>query len=167
MKNICVPGNRQYSRAVTTKSSPFRSLGSRTGLIPGSNRSLFARWLSTGVLSLPGTGGTRFPISGRRAVLSQPRGRRSPSLSPGHVLIFSFKPVRRVHLDFATIRWKFCASFLAVAVPLRHWPPLDAKDNVQYHKARVNHSTFLDIACTLLCKNRYWAKKIVSLQNLK
>lgn len=39
----------------------------------------------------------------RDAVLSQPRGRRSP-LPPGHVLIFSFKPVRRVHLDFATIR---------------------------------------------------------------
>lgn len=51
----------------------------------------------------------------RDAVLSQPRGRRSPLPlpPPGHVLIFSFKPVRRVHLDFATIRWKFCASLFS------------------------------------------------------
>lgn len=41
-----------------------------------------------------------------RRFISEPRGRRSPPgrAGPGHVLIFSFKPVRRVHLDFATIR---------------------------------------------------------------
>lgn len=76
----------------------------------------------------------------RDAVLSQPRGRRSPLPlpSPGHVLIFSFKPVRRVHLDFATIRWKFCASLFSSGCATATLTAVAAKDNVRYRKTRIN-----------------------------
>lgn len=66
----------------------------------------------------------------RDAVLSQPRGRRSPLPPPGHVLIFSFKPVRRVHLDFATIRWKFCASLFSSVCATATLTTVAAKNKV-------------------------------------
>lgn len=92
-----------------------------------------------GVLSLPGTRGTRY----RDVVLSQPRGRRSPLPlpPPGHVLIFSFKPVRRVHLDFATIRWKFCASLFSSGCATATLTTVAAKDNVLHCKTRIKYST--------------------------
>jgi len=80
----------------------------------------------------------------RDTVLSQPRGRRSPLLPSGHVLIFSFKPVRRVHLDFAMIRWKFCASLFSSCATATLTAV--AKRITRYRKTRVNHSILSGIA---------------------
>lgn len=163
LKNVCILWETDSIRERLRQNHHHSGLwAARSGLKPGAARSFFARWATDCppccLYLAHAHRGTRFPIPGRRFISAT----RSPisAAALGHVLIFSFKPVRRVHLDFATIRWKFCASLLSSLcncdTDRRIFFLYRAKDDV--HNSRVEWISFnILISCDSFWKELYIA----------